>query len=115
MKDDKFLDKEEITEERAKEILGYFKGHMKPTLGGLDKSQVYKIQKSITLSRIVFEDLFEQIESPNKFLDFLLAQILGKTYEECYGRKAKKHHGKNIMWDFQGIFKKLECGKIEVR
>jgi len=115
MKNDKFLNEKEMTEERAKEILGYFKGHMKPTLGGLDKSQVYKIQKSITLSRIVFEQLFIQVESPNKFLDFLLAQLLDKSYEKCYGRKAKKHHGKNIMWDFQEMFKKLENGEIEVR
>jgi len=114
MKEDKFLDKEEMTKERAEEILKCLLGHAKPTLG-IDKSQIYKIQKSITLSRIVFSELYEQVESPNKFLDFLLSQILCKSYDECYGRKALKHKGKNIMWDFQEMFKKLESGEVEVR
>lgn len=103
------------TEEEAKEILEMMKKHMKPTLGK-DTSQIYKTQRSITLSKKVFDELPSFVNSPNKFLDFMLAQLLGFTYEDCYGRKAKKHKGKNIMWDYQEMYKLLdEKCTIEVK
>lgn len=103
------------TEDEAKEILEMMKKHMKPTLFGKDSSQVYKTQKSVTLSKKVFEQLPLMVESPNKFIDFLLAQLFGFTYEECYGRKAVKHKGKNILWDYQEMYKLLSECKIEIK
>jgi len=102
------MEDKKISTEEAEEILQCLLGHASPTLHGRDKSQIYKIQKSITLSRIVYKSLFTKIESPNKFLDYLLAQLFNLSYDDCYGRKAAKHNGKNIMWDFQEIFKKFD-------
>ena len=104
---EKFIKKDE-----AQEILEMFKnGHIKPTLGGRSKARVYKKQKSITLSKEVWEKLTELTNNPNKFIDFWLAQLFGLSYEKCYGRKAIKHGKNQIMWDYIGFHKTVEIKK----